>query len=207
MKKILLASSIALLWHAPGNAASFDCAKARTKHEKHICSSPDINAADGRLGDAYRVAAQSFPVKGFVRATQRRFLAEYESCDSQDHPNCATLLAARTQILGTMVNPEAVYADVVSGKSFDPEGGVFWVAQSQAGPVLHYFGGFMPDMFKPAPFPQGFVCDDEIPLRKTAVGYDGSAAGDDVSIIDQKLTASISCSPRNGLSGDFARIH
>ncbi|MFZ9446952.1 MAG: lysozyme inhibitor LprI family protein, partial [Alphaproteobacteria bacterium] len=72
-----------LAMHAPqGMVASFDCGKARRPIEKFICATPELDAADTRMGEAYRPVGASFPLKGFVLTTQREFLAGYSRCMS-----------------------------------------------------------------------------------------------------------------------------
>jgi uncharacterized protein YecT (DUF1311 family) len=55
MKKLLL-----LLFLIPNlvMAASFDCAKASTKHEKMICDNPELNQADEEMGNSYSYTMQ-----------------------------------------------------------------------------------------------------------------------------------------------------
>jgi hypothetical protein len=98
----------------------------------------------------------------------------------------------------------AIYTDQNPSEEYDPQNGIFLLSIRNGNALLRYFGGWMPDANTSKPFPSGFVCDDEIKLKKTDSGY-APDAGADVKISDDKITAQISCSPRNGLSGDFLR--
>jgi len=53
-------------------AASFDCAKATTPHEKAVCESPLLSGADDRMAAAYKAALAAAPpeMKGAVRDDQ-----------------------------------------------------------------------------------------------------------------------------------------
>jgi len=58
MKKLLL-----LLFLIPNlvMGASFDCAKASTKHEKMICDNPELNEADEEMGNRYSRTMKNDP--------------------------------------------------------------------------------------------------------------------------------------------------
>ncbi|VYU35002.1 DUF1311 domain-containing protein [Metakosakonia massiliensis] len=57
MKKTsLLLLSLSTLWHIPGNAASFDCAKASSYAEHTVCSTSSLSELDDRLSTLYRQA-------------------------------------------------------------------------------------------------------------------------------------------------------
>ena len=61
-------------------AASFDCAKAKASIERLICSSPELDAADTKMGEAFKRVNKSFPVKGFVLHTQKSFISGLPYC-------------------------------------------------------------------------------------------------------------------------------
>ena len=61
--------------------ASFDCAKAKTPLEKTICSNANISKLDDEMSVKYQAALKSFPVKGFIRAQQREWLADTRLLD------------------------------------------------------------------------------------------------------------------------------
>ena len=188
-----------------GRAASFDCARASTSHERHLCADPALSAADGRMGESYRAALQSFPVKGFVQATQRRFLIDYGFCDAPGGESCKDAIEGRIADLDAMRN-SLVFSDGRPGTPFSPDDGVFWMVTDRDPPAIHYFGGFVPDMNVPEPFPKGFVCDDKAPLRKTETGWVATENGDEIVVSDKEVRAKISCSARNGLQGTFKRV-
>lgn len=60
---------------AQAAAASFDCAQARGKEERLICSTPALNAADAEMGAGYRALLGALAAdeagRGFARAEQR----------------------------------------------------------------------------------------------------------------------------------------
>ncbi|BAI73904.1 hypothetical protein AZL_a03730 (plasmid) [Azospirillum sp. B510] len=59
----------------PAEAASFDCAQARSAEEKLICSTPPLDAADAAMGSAYKALLGDLAAdeagRGFARAEQR----------------------------------------------------------------------------------------------------------------------------------------
>ena len=79
MKKILII--FIFLIPTVGFAASFDCAKAKTPREKTICANANISKLDDEMSVKYQAALKSFPVKGFVRAQQREWLADTSYID------------------------------------------------------------------------------------------------------------------------------
>jgi uncharacterized protein YecT (DUF1311 family) len=58
---------------SPAAAASFDCAKARTKVEKLICADPQLSRQDSELAAAYGEAQKAWDGKiaAYVKMTQR----------------------------------------------------------------------------------------------------------------------------------------
>ena len=78
MKAALLA--LALTVAAPAaHAASFDCAKARTKVEKEVCASPELSHLDAALAAAYRAVMARTPTPGEVSLHQRWWLRERDA--------------------------------------------------------------------------------------------------------------------------------
>ncbi|QEI07654.1 DUF1311 domain-containing protein [Pigmentiphaga aceris] len=75
---ILLAATLLLPAAFPltANAASFDCAKASTFVEHHICADPSLSALDERLSKVYRQVVDASPRPDAVRAEQRTWLRE-----------------------------------------------------------------------------------------------------------------------------------
>lgn len=55
-------------------AASFDCAKARSKVEKAVCGDQELSKLDEALAAAYKAALSLHPLPSYVRASQRDWL-------------------------------------------------------------------------------------------------------------------------------------
>jgi uncharacterized protein YecT (DUF1311 family) len=68
-----LAGLLLLLLAAPATAASFDCAKARTKVEKLICKDPQLSRQDEDLAKAYGEALKAWDgqIAAYVKMNQR----------------------------------------------------------------------------------------------------------------------------------------
>ena len=62
-------------------AASFDCTKARSEVEKAICKNDELGKLDEDLSEAYKVAVKNHPVQNYVRARQREWIKDNNSCD------------------------------------------------------------------------------------------------------------------------------
>jgi len=79
---------------ATANAASFDCARARTGVEKAICADPKLSEYDERIAAAYKRELDEWngAIRGYVRNDQRHWLAEIRRIDDNDgeiEANCA----------------------------------------------------------------------------------------------------------------------
>lgn len=170
-----------------------------------FATAPTLNTADSAMGDAYRVAAAAFPVKGAVLAVQRRFLVFYAMCDKFYQMTWATELEKQTNKLRSMINV-AVYADTSPGASFEPDQPLLWTSLGADQAALHYFGRYMPDMYEGASFPEGFVCDDVVTLTKTSKGYENHTDGNDITLTESGVTSNISSSARNGIFGAVNRV-
>jgi len=82
--KARLALTICLALVSSGlGAASFDCAKARTKTEKAICSDPELGKLDEQLAVVYKTALAAHPLPSQVRARQRDWLTSLPDADTQ----------------------------------------------------------------------------------------------------------------------------
>ena len=194
------------------NAASFDCKKASMTQEKLICSDPVLNAADEKLGEAYKVARKNFPVKKFISLSQKAFLLEYRYCAAAEEGRerniefCLGLAKERTEELLDLATAN-VYSDK-KGK-FTVEDLVITISTHRAPPVLRYWGHWMPDAYRRKPFPDGFLCHDNIELKLV----DGRliAADPDIKILinnDKISIGDILCSARNEpVHGDFFRVN
>ncbi|MFZ6768632.1 lysozyme inhibitor LprI family protein [Undibacterium sp. Di26W] len=68
---------VSLVTSSSTQAASFDCAKARTPTEKAICAEPSLSSLDTEVGQAFKAAQALWPAgnwKDFLRAEQREWL-------------------------------------------------------------------------------------------------------------------------------------
>ncbi|MBO9557505.1 MAG: hypothetical protein J7515_02830 [Caulobacter sp.] len=72
-----LAGLLLLAVAAPANAASFDCAKAKSKVEKLICKDPQLSRQDEDLAKTYGEALKLWDGKiaAYVKLTQRGWVA------------------------------------------------------------------------------------------------------------------------------------
>jgi hypothetical protein len=65
----------------------------------------------------------------------------------------------------------------------------------------------MPDAYRPKPFPDGFICNEEFPLVQSPGGLQLKDADWEIKISEMQIDAEFySCSPRNGISGTFKRV-
>lgn len=62
-------------------AASFDCAKAKTPVEKTICGNIELSNLDEELAGKYKVAIQEHPLPNYIRSRQREWLKNNAYCD------------------------------------------------------------------------------------------------------------------------------
>jgi uncharacterized protein len=73
--------ALLLLACGVAQAASFDCAKAKTPQEKAICASPELSAADEQMAAAYKVALVAAPEEMIaeIREGQRAWIRQLPS--------------------------------------------------------------------------------------------------------------------------------
>jgi len=69
-------------------AASFNCAKAKTPSEKAICAKPTLSDLDQRMGDKYKILIKMLG-KGSAQASQIRaeqvwFLGRRDACGAEE---------------------------------------------------------------------------------------------------------------------------
>ncbi len=64
-------------------AASFDCAKARSKTEKAICGDPELSKLDEQLAAAYKAALAIHPLPSCVRSRQVDWLGSLPDGDTE----------------------------------------------------------------------------------------------------------------------------
>jgi len=200
-------------------AASFDCAKARSPLEKLICSQPELDAADTRMGEAYRKANSAVPLKGFVGVTQRVFLADYRSCGmagpnrplpaAQAVRQCTSLADRRTQELEGYTQAR-FYSQVAPGKTFTQDDLAILIGAGQGGQRIRLWGNWMPDAYDPKPFPMGVLCDLEGRLLPAKGGLKVEFEEDvllQVSEQSVRISGFMTCTPRNGVGeGDYPRV-
>lgn len=200
--------TVLLLLSCQVTAASFDCKKAQTAHEKFVCADPVLNKLDAQMGQAYYKAQKNFPLPGFVLATQEWFLHQYQNCVSKDRaasqPLCADMLKARTTELEEYLNAK-VYSTGKGAFNRVNDGAVLLIQRGKDS-VLRYYGGWMPDGNNPRPWPEGYFCNSESALRSV----DGKLAATDpnvkISISEHRISGRISCGARNGMGGEFLRV-
>jgi len=101
-----------LLFAFTTQAASFDCAKAKTPLEKTICSNTNISKLDEEMSLKYQAALKNFPVRGFIRAQQREWLtSDLRAIDCKK--DCSKLLSETYQKRIAMLSlpePKSVYS-------------------------------------------------------------------------------------------------
>ena len=214
-----LVCAVAILWTGMSYsfAASFDCAKAKRPLEKLICSNPQLNSADEQMGITFKEINASFPLKGFALLTQRRFIADYPTCmlDGNGKTVATTATAnACLQMVQSRINELRQYAQSrvysnANGK-FTQDDLAILVSNSGAKSQIKFWGNWMPDAYRPAPFPDGRLCDFEADLIPAKGGFKTDQTDDVIiSISDTavQLSEFISCSPRTGIAdGAYKRI-
>ncbi len=201
----LLALAISLLSLGPAFSASFDCSKARSNHEKFICSNPEVNDADSLLGIAYSQAMKSFRYSELIRDDQRNWLRiHYRDCGAVQ--KCVKLLRERIQELNSYRTAK-IFTNSVGTKNFSHEGGTIIFIQNESGFAARFLGNWMPqwnmDPNKMKGFPHdGHWCDDTVELQRKGNTFTPKDTSLDFSLLvdDKKITMKgwISCSPRTG---------
>ena len=192
-------------------AASFDCKKASTEQENLICSSPDLNEADEKMGEAYRYALKNFPIKGFILLSQRHFLSQYRGCDvgksKKEKVNaCLVKAGERTRILLELSNANVYSRD---SKNFTIDGLVITISKDLNHPILRYWGYWMPDAYDPEPFPKGWICDDTEELKISNNRLISKDSSKKILVYNDRIEIhEITCSARQPtIKGTFPRIN
>ena len=215
-RAIVLAGSL-LLFSEATLAASFDCGKARRPLEKLICNSPELDAADTRMGEVFKQVNAGFPLKGFLLATQRMFLSGYPYCMNNDSGKslsgaeaarrCAAVVRARTAEIEAQALAK-VYSN--AGDKFTHDSLAIIVYSADGRKRIRLWGNWMPDAYDPKPFPDGKLCDLDEDLKPVKGGYMIAASDEAVfSISDASVNISeyIMCTPRNGIGpGSYRRV-
>ncbi len=220
MKKILLRAvflTASVLVVSSASAASFDCAKARRPIEKLICSNPELDAADTRMGEVFKQVNAGFPMKGFLLATQRVFLAGYVNCMNDDYGKpmvaaegarrCVAMVRARIAELETQALAK-VYSN--ADAKFTHEDLAILVYTAQGRQKIRLWGNWMPDAYNPKPFPQGMLCDLDDELKPAKGGFMTASTDDAVFQVSDaavQISEHIMCTPRNGIApGAYRRM-
>lgn len=207
---LLLSSTLA--W-----SASFDCGKARKPLEKLICSNPELDAVDTRMGEVFKQVNAGFPLKGFLLATQRSFLLGYPYCMMDDRGKSAPSAEAVRRCVALVKNriaelEQQALAKVYSNTTdkFTPESLALLVYSAKGRQRIRLWGNWMPDAFDPKPFPEGMLCDIDEDLKPAKGGYMIESSDEAVfSISDNavSISESIMCSPRTSIgAGTYKRV-
>ena len=216
-RMFLYASAILVIATNTSFAASFDCAKAQRPLEKFICSNPQLNSADEQMGNTFKEINATFPLKGFVLLTQRRFIAEYPSCMLDGKGKtvatpatanaCVQAVQSRTAEL-RQYGQSKVYSNAKA--KFTQDDLAILISTSGPKSQIKFWGNWTPDAYRPAPFPEGRLCDLEADLIPAKGGFKTDQTDDVIiSISDTAVQLSdfISCSPRTGIAdGAYKRI-
>jgi uncharacterized protein YecT (DUF1311 family) len=215
--RAIVLTGASLLFSSATSAASFDCGKARRPLEKLICSSPELDAADTRMGEVFKQVNAGFPLKGFLLATQRVFLSGYPYCMTDDRGKslsgaeaarrCAAMVRARTAEIEAQALAK-VYSSA-DGK-FTHDSLAILVYSVDGRRRIRLWGNWMPDAYNPQPFPDGKLCDLDEELKPVKGGYTTAVSDEAVfSISDTSVNISdfIMCTPRNGIGpGAYRRV-
>jgi uncharacterized protein YecT (DUF1311 family) len=193
-------------------AASFDCSNARTPLEKKICREPALSKADEALAKVYQQRLRDFPIPAFIKDSQRAWLNFAQQClyfeSSHSGETCLGMFQARIDAL-THYRDAKIYTDY--GKAFDHDQTTLLLYEKNGGLWLDWYGDWMPDAYRPKPFPDGFLAQDGGALTAKDGTYT-LADHDDaiVSIAEDKITFGgdgMSLSARQGfVHGDFLRV-
>ncbi|GAA5011177.1 hypothetical protein FNZ56_00810 [Pseudoluteimonas lycopersici] len=92
--RALMFALLSLAGIATAQAASFDCAKARTGVDKAVCADPKLSEYDERIAAAYKRELDEWngAIRAYVRNDQRHWLSEIRRIDKNDseiEANCA----------------------------------------------------------------------------------------------------------------------
>ncbi len=220
MKKFLLRAvllSVAVWGVSSASAASFDCAKARRPIEKLICNNPELDAADTRMGEVFKQVNAGFPLKGFLLATQRVFLAGYANCMNDDRGKpLVAAEGARRCVAGVRERTAELEAQALAkvysnaDAKFTHEDLAVLVYTAQGRQKIRLWGNWMPDAYNPKPFPEGKLCDLDDELKPAKVGFMTSSTDDAVFQVSDaavQISEHIMCTPRNGIApGAYRRM-
>lgn len=216
-RRLFLLLCLVTLPARSGVAASFDCAKAKAPIERLICSNPELDAADTKMGELFKRVNKSFPVKGFVLHTQKSFISGLPYClkDLQGKPLDAKAAAPKCleEINSRIAELERYEQSRIYGNStntFDPESIIIFVHEKGGKTHLSSWGNWMPNAYDPKPFPDGYLCAYDAELIPGPGGYKIDGEDDAlITITDGKISFSsyVVCTARTGgFNGDYPRI-
>lgn len=140
---MLLTFLVVALGTPAASAQSFDCAKARSPLERRICADPTLGTADEALNAAWRETIRGFPLRDFLLASQRDWLAQVPWCLQGEAAACFDAFRERTQLLRHLRGAR-VYTNY--GAQFDRWGTTLVVFQRPGSLSLWVYGAFMPAM-------------------------------------------------------------
>lgn len=202
MKRIFYLFAIVLSINC-AQAASFDCKKASTTHEKLICNTPELNDADTQLGNTYGLVLKNFKFPDLIRVDQRSWLYGYRNCGVL--AKCIDMIKNRINELNKY-QKASIYADYKENKFLITDGTIILFDESGL-KTARFLGNWMPDgrmdpnKMKGYPF-DGQACDEEYELLKKGNLYVSKNNSDEISLMidDSKIIfkGRISCGSRTG---------
>ena len=191
----------------PARAASFDCGNARAPLEKAICADPRLSAADEALARAYKTAQGVFPVPQFVRDSQRLWLRAAPICVRDAPGACLVLFEERIAALENYLRARA-YTNY--GKDYSHESATLLVYERDGVAWLEWFGHWMPDAYRPKPYPDGFIAHDREKLAARGAGFFLEQVDVSLSIDEDQILIEepgIMLTARQGpIYGTYARV-
>ena len=173
-----------ILLAAQADAASFDCAKARSKVEKAICKDAELGKLDEQLSVAYKTALDNHPLPKYVRARQKDWLTNIQGCDAKEFVAC--LRKAYVERLEQLIVPKDIQV-FANTQDFDYSAGdaVVEIVPRPGSVRFSVWGGFR--MLRHGPAAEGanakgkqlwFGCEFEGKLKgggaQSAIGSDNS---------------------------------
>lgn len=169
-------------------AASFDCSKAKTNHEKFICSNPEVNQADFQLGVAYRQAINKFRYPDLIRRSQTEWLRSYRNCSVEK--NCLQMIKERINTLD-IYQKSTLYTNSKEQKITEWDATII-IYDHDGVKNARFFGRWLPkigdDPSKIRGYPHdGIWCDEEMQLVRKNTHYAprewNYISGDEISLV------------------------
>jgi uncharacterized protein len=169
MRNFSLIFAIFISISIQGNAASFDCGRASARHEKLICSTPDLSDADGRMGQVYLETIKAFTFPAFIKENQKAWLSYYKSCGNAK--KCIEILNERIRELNELKGSQ-VYTNY-AGDKVVTGGGTIIIKDKGTSKDAQFFGYWRQDVhmdpmkIKGYPY-DGTICDENVQLVKSS---------------------------------------